>query len=99
MAAPKKANKLPSGRHRSQIKRQKQNLKRAERNLLIRSEVRTFIKKVREAVIKKDISLAKTALVEAIRKIDRAVSKGIFHRNNASRKASRLSRLVASVTK
>ena len=99
MAAPKPANKLPSGRHRSQIKRQRQTLKREERNLIIRSEVRTFIKKVREAVSKKDAGLAKNALLQAIAKIDKAVSKGIFHRNNGSRKVSRLSQLVSSLAK
>jgi len=67
--------------------------------LIIRSEVRTFIKKVREAVSKKDAGLAKNALLQAIAKIDKAVSKGIFHRNNGSRKVSRLSQLVSSLAK
>jgi len=99
MADAKKKNKLPSGRHSSQIKRQRQNLKIADRNNGVRSEVRTFVKKVREAVSKKDFGLAKQALVEAITKIDKAVSKGIFHRNNGSRKISRLSRLVGALSK
>ena len=97
--ADAKKPKLPKGRHASQIKRHKQNLKRATRNANIRSEVRTFIKKVRQSVEKKDAGLAKTALLEAIKKIDKAVSKGILHSNNRSRKISRLSKLVASLGK
>ena len=99
MADAAKKNKLPKGRHRSQIKRHKQNLKKQTRNVTIRSEVRTFIKKVRNAVEKKDMSMAKEALVDAIRMIDKAVSKGILHSNSRSRKVSRLSKLVASLGK
>ncbi|MFO1462364.1 MAG: 30S ribosomal protein S20 [bacterium] len=97
--ADAKKPKLPKGRHRSQIKRHKQSLKRATRNVTIRSEVRSFIKKVRQSVEKKDAALAKAALIEAIRKIDKAVSKGILHSKNRSRKISRLSKLVASLGK
>ena len=99
MADAKKKTKLPSGRHASQIKRQRQNLKRADRNNTIRAEVRTFVKKVREAVSKKDITLAKNTLLDAVKKIDKAVSKGILHANNGSRKVSRLSKLVSSLAK
>jgi small subunit ribosomal protein S20 len=54
---------------------------------------------VRQSVEKKDATLAKSALIEAIRKIDKAVSKGILHSKNRSRKISRLSKLVASLGK
>ncbi|MCE9624140.1 MAG: 30S ribosomal protein S20 [Deltaproteobacteria bacterium] len=97
--AEAKKGKLPKGRHRSQIKRHKQNLKRETRNTTVRSEVRTFIKKVRQSVEKKDLGLAKAALLDAIKKIDKAVSKGILHPNNRSRKISRLSKLVGSLGK
>ena len=98
MAAPAKP-KLPKGRHASQIKRQRQTLKRTARNTLIRSEVRTSIKKVREALAKKDPKLAKEALTLAIRNIKKAVSKGVFHPNNGSRKVSRLSKLVTALSR
>lgn len=98
MADDKKKTKLPSGRHLSQIKRQRQNVKRAERNRAIRSEFRSFIKRVKLAVEKKDAVAAKEALTQAKSKIDKAVSKGVLHRNNASRKISRLSRFIASLT-
>ncbi len=91
--------KLPKGRHRDQIKRQKQNLIRAERNRGLRSEIRTFIKKVREAVAKKDLALAKAAFVAAARNINKAASRGILHRNNASRKISRLAHAISTLGK
>jgi small subunit ribosomal protein S20 len=97
MAEDKKKHKLPSGRHLSQIKRQRQNLKRAERNRGIRSEFRSFIKKVRLAVEQKNAKAAQEALMAAKSKIDKAVSKGVIHRNNASRKISRLSHLVSNL--
>lgn len=99
MAEAKKKPKLPSGRHRSQIKRQRQSLKIAAQNRDVRSDVRTYIKKVREAVAKKDTKTAQEALRVVKRKINKAVSKNILHRNNGSRKISRLSHLVASLGK
>lgn len=99
MAEDKKKIKLPSGRHRSQIKRQRQSEKRAQRNRAVRSEFRTFIKRVRLAVEQKDLKAAREALMAAKSQIDKAVSKGVLHRNNASRKISRLSRLVSSLGK
>jgi small subunit ribosomal protein S20 len=98
MAEPAKP-KLPKGRHASQIKRQRQTLKRTRRNSLLRSDVRTYITKVREAVSKKDAKLAQETLLAAVRKINKAVSKGIFHANNGSRKISRLAKLVGGLGK
>ncbi len=99
MAEQKKKTKLPKGRHQSQIKRQRQNEKRALQNLPIRSEVRTFIKKVRQALEKKDLAGAKTALMDATRIVDKAVSQGILHRNTGSRKISRLAHQLSTVAK
>lgn len=97
MADAKTKKKLPSGRHLSQIKRQRQNEKRMERNRRIRSDYRTYVKKVREAVASKDDKGANTALAEAKKRLHKAVSKGVLHANNASRKVSRLSKLVATL--
>jgi small subunit ribosomal protein S20 len=60
----------------------------------VRSTLRTFIKRVREAVAVKDAVVAKEALVAAIPVIDAAASKGVIHSSNASRNVSRLTRLV-----
>lgn len=97
MADAKQKKKLPSGRHLSQIKRQRQNEKRQERNVRIRSDYRTYVKKVREAVEQKDSAKAGTALQEAKKRLNKAVNKGVIHANNASRKISRLSKLVATL--
>lgn len=70
---------------------------KTERNKAIRSKVKTLIKKVEAAVAAKDASAAKAALVVATKEIDKACSKGIYHKNNASRKVSRLSKLVNSI--
>jgi small subunit ribosomal protein S20 len=80
--------------HKSALKRIKQNAKRNERNKHVRSTLRTFIKRVREAVAAKDSTLAKESLDAAIPYIDSAASKGVIHRSNASRNVSRLNRLV-----
>ncbi len=83
--------------HKSALKRQKQDEKRSQRNVHIRSTLKTLIKRVRLAVEAKDIDKARTTLAEAIPAIDKAKSKGVIHRNTASRKISRLTRRVNSL--
>jgi small subunit ribosomal protein S20 len=80
--------------HKSALKRIKQNAKKTERNKHIRTTLRTYIKRVREAVSAKDSSLAKESLSAVIPVIDSAASKGVIHRSNASRNISRLTKLV-----
>ena len=70
---------------------------RAARNKSIRSEVKTAIKKVEAAVAANDKEAAKAALTVAISTIESAASKGVYHKNNAARKVSRLAKLVNSV--
>lgn len=83
--------------HKSALKRIKQNEARNERNRHHRSTLKTFIKKVREAVSAKDREQAQAALSQAIPVIDKAATKGIIHKANASRNISRLTRLVNSL--
>lgn len=64
------------------------------RNKMIKSQVKTTIKKLVVAVENGDKQLAQTNLVNAISSIDKACSKGIFHKNTASRKISRLTKMV-----
>ncbi len=68
--------------------------KRAERNKALRSSVKTAIKRVEIAVKKKDADAAKSALAQAVKVIDKACAKGIYHKNNAARKVSRLTLAV-----
>ena len=67
---------------------------KAARNKSIRSEVKTAIKKVEAAVAANDKDAAKAALTVAISTIESASSKGVYHKNNAGRKVSRLTKLV-----
>lgn len=80
--------------HKSAIKRIKQNTKRAARNRHVTSTLKTYIKRVREAVDAKDKAAATAALKAAIPVIDASASKGVIHRSNASRNVSRLTILV-----
>lgn len=80
--------------HESAKKRARQNLKRQARNRYTRSTMRTFVKRVRTAVAATEGETAKEALVAAMRKIDQAAAKGVIHRNQASRRISRLQKLV-----
>lgn len=80
--------------HKSALKRIKQNKVKNARNKHVRSTLRTFVKRVREAVDGKDLAAAKDALAAAIPVIDKAATKGVIHKENASRNVSRLTRLV-----
>jgi small subunit ribosomal protein S20 len=84
--------------HKSAIKRIRQTEKRTDRNKHVRSTLRTFIKRVREAVAAKDQAAASAALALAIPVIDSAATKGVIHTSNASRNVSRLTKLVNTLT-
>jgi small subunit ribosomal protein S20 len=73
------------------------NETKAARNKKIKSKVKTMIKKVDAAVAAGDKELAKTSLVEAASEIDKACSKGVFHKNTAARRVSRLSKAVNKI--
>ena len=80
--------------HLSAIKRARQNEKRRLRNLDVKTKVKSYIKRVRVAVEKKDGEGAQKALSKAIPLIQKAHSKGVFHKNTSNRKISRLTRKV-----
>lgn len=83
--------------HKSVIKRQKQDLKKHERNKSVKSLLKTLSKKVEQAVETKSADTAKDALVKAMKAYDKAASAGIVHRTTASRKISRLSTKVGKI--
>ena len=64
------------------------------RNKAIKSKVKTYVKKVETAVANKDVEVAKAILPEAISVINKAASKGVYHKNTAARKVSRLTKAV-----
>ncbi|QYH19360.1 30S ribosomal protein S20 [Corynebacterium aquatimens] len=75
---------------KQQQKRVLTNEKRRQRNKSIRSATRTEIRKFREAVEAGDKAAAEAQLRVASRKLDKAVTKGVFHRNNAANKKSKM---------
>ncbi len=78
-------------------KRARQNERRLDINKARRSRIRTFIRKVEEAIASGDQSAAQDALKAAQPELMRGVSKGVFHKNTASRKISRLAARVKSL--
>ena len=67
------------------------------RNKAIRSRVKTMTKKVEAAIAAGDEAATQASLLTAISEIDRAASKGVFHKNNASRKVARLTKAVNGI--
>ncbi len=67
---------------------------KTERNKSIKSRVKTYVKKVDAAIEKGDKEVAQAALLAATSEIDKAQRKGVYHKNTASRKVSRLAQAV-----
>ena len=82
---------------KSQIKRNKTNEKARLRNKTVKSELKTHIRKVRAAVAAGDKEAASAALQTATRKLDKAVSKGVIHSNQAANRKSALAKKVAAL--
>ena len=78
---------------RSQIKRNRTNEKRRQRNRAVKSELRTRVKTALNAA--GDTERGDEALRTALKKIDKAASKGVIHKNAAARRKSRLARAAA----
>ena len=70
---------------------------KTDRNKSIRSKVKTSMKKVDAAIAAGDKAAAQASLVNAISEIDKACTKGVYHKNTASRKVSRLSKAVSAM--
>ena len=82
---------------KSQIKRNKQNEKAHQRNKAVKSELRTHVRKFREAVDTGNVEAATTALQVASRKLDKAVSKGVIHKNQAANRKSAIAKKLAAL--
>lgn len=70
---------------------------RAERNQAVKSQVKTYMKKVDAAVLEGDKAKAEEALKDATRVVEKAATKGIIKKNNASNKVSKMAKRVNSV--
>jgi small subunit ribosomal protein S20 len=75
---------------KSAEKRNRQALKRRARNQAVRTQVKSAVKKAREALASKDPARVQEALRAAARTLDKAASKGVLHKGNASRRIARL---------
>ncbi|WEG10359.1 30S ribosomal protein S20 [Microbacterium horticulturae] len=82
---------------KSQIKRNKTNEKARERNKAVKSELKTAVRRTREAVSAGDKAAAEKALLQAGKKLDKAVSKGVIHSNQAANRKSAIAKQVASL--
>ncbi len=80
--------------HPSAEKRNRQRIKRTDRNRTVSSTVRTLVKRVRTALHAKDKAAATSALAEATVALDKAATKGVVHRKAASRTIGRLAAQV-----
>jgi small subunit ribosomal protein S20 len=83
--------------HRSAKKRIRQTEKRTAVNRSRMSRIKTFVRKVEDALAKGDVGLAQAAFRDAEPEIRRGITKGVLHLNTASRKISRLSRRVKAL--
>jgi len=82
---------------KSQIKRIGTNEKAHERNKAVKSQLKTAVRATREAITAGDKKVASVALVKATKKLDKAVSKGVIHQNQAANKKSSLAKQVAAL--
>ena len=82
---------------KSQLKRIKTNQKRTERNKAVKSELRTWVRKFREAAASGDKDAAGDALKIASKKLDKAASKGVIHKNQAANRKSAMAKKAASL--
>lgn len=83
--------------HKSAEKRDRQSVKRRERNVSSKSAVKTRIKSLLSAVGTKDKEASEKALKAAVPAIDKAAAKGVIHKKNASRKISRLTKKINAI--
>jgi small subunit ribosomal protein S20 len=83
---------------KSQIKRNKQNEKAHERNKAVKSSLKTAVRKFREAADAGDVDAATTAMRTACASLDKAVSKGVIHKNQAANRKSAIAKRAAELT-
>ncbi len=82
---------------KSAKKRNITNEKCRQRNVAVKSRMKTLVKQAAEAIESKDAVKIKATLPEALSEIDRAASKGVIHRNSAARKKSTLQRIAGAL--
>lgn len=82
---------------KSQIKRNKQNERRHQRNKAVKSDLKTAVRKFREAAAAGDKDAAVALGRDASRKLDKAASKGVIHKNQAANRKSSIAKQAAAL--
>ena len=82
---------------KSQMKRNRTNEKARLRNKAVKSELKTAVRHVREAAAGGDAEATRQALLHASRRLDKAVSKGVIHKNQAANRKSAIAKQVAAL--
>jgi small subunit ribosomal protein S20 len=82
---------------KSAIKRNRQNKKRRLRNRVYRGQARSYIRDARAAMLAEDLDEARESTLKAVKALDKAAEKGVIHKNNASRRKSRLMKQLAAL--
>jgi small subunit ribosomal protein S20 len=82
---------------KSQIKRNKTNQKANDRNRAVKSEIKTTVRQAREAISSGDKDKAQAAVKVATTKLDKAVSKGVLHKNQAANRKSAIAKQAAAL--
>ena len=82
---------------KSQIKRNRQNEKRRLRNKSVKSALKTSVRKFNEAAATGDVEQATALLRDAARKLDKAASKGVIHKNQAANRKSAIAKRLSSL--
>ncbi|MEO3868341.1 30S ribosomal protein S20 [Nonomuraea sp. B12E4] len=82
---------------KSQIKRNKQNEKARLRNKAVKSSLKTAVRKFREAAEQGDVAQAAALQQAAARQLDKAVSKGVIHKNQAANRKSAIAKQAAAL--
>jgi small subunit ribosomal protein S20 len=81
--------------HPSALKRHRQSVKRQARNQVVKTRVKNLVRAARDAIHRGDRTAASAECIRATRALDKAVVKGVFHRNNASRRIGRLAQALS----
>jgi small subunit ribosomal protein S20 len=82
---------------KSQIKRNRQNEVARQRNIVVRSRTRTFVRRFRSAIDAGDVATAETVYADAARELDKAAQKGVIHRNQAANRKSGMAKALQAL--
>jgi small subunit ribosomal protein S20 len=83
--------------HKSALKRIRSSKRKQERNRIVRSRTRTYVKKARQTLDGGNLAEAREAILAAVSELDKAATKGVLHKNNVARRKSRLMKKLAKL--